>query len=69
MTGRPIKTETVGDWPEFDKHQSIKGLIAMFFLLTAFFTPVPREISGMVIAGLILCSRRMHTRSVLGHVD
>jgi Na+/H+ antiporter NhaD/arsenite permease-like protein len=57
------------EWPEFNRRQSSKGIIAMLFLLAAFFTPIPREISAIVIAGLLLCSRTIHTRSILGLVD
>jgi Na+/H+ antiporter NhaD/arsenite permease-like protein len=56
-------------WPAFDRHQSMKGTVAAFILLTLFFTPVPREISAICIAGILLCSRSMHTRSLLGLVD
>ena len=38
-------------------------------LLGMFCTPVPREISGIAAAGVLLCSRKMHTRSILGLVD
>jgi Na+/H+ antiporter NhaD/arsenite permease-like protein len=53
----------------FDRRQSAKGLVAAAVLLCLFFTPVPREISAICIAGVLLCSRSMHTRSILGLVD
>lgn len=53
----------------FDRHQSTKGIIAAALLLCLFFTPVPREVSAICIAGILLCSRRMHTRSILGLID
>ncbi|MBI3814162.1 MAG: anion transporter [Nitrospinae bacterium] len=56
-------------WQPFNKHQSIKGIIATVILIILFFTPIPREISAISIAGLLLCSRSMHTRSILGLVD
>jgi Na+/H+ antiporter NhaD/arsenite permease-like protein len=56
-------------WPAFDRHQSAKGVIAAGVLICLFFTPVPREISAICIAGILLCSRSMHTRSILGLVD
>ncbi|GAB4489354.1 MAG: SLC13 family permease [Thermodesulfovibrionales bacterium] len=58
-----------GDWPVYDAHQSGKGIAAVLVLVGLFFTPVPREISAISIAGLLLCSRKMHTRQILGHVD
>ncbi len=56
-------------WQPFNKHQSMKGIIATAILIILFFTPIPREISAISIAGLLLCSRSMHTRSILGLVD
>ncbi|MDH4232412.1 MAG: anion transporter [Nitrospirota bacterium] len=56
-------------WPAFDRHQSMKGMIAAAVLIGLFFTDIPREMSAICIAGLLLCSRRMHTRAILGLVD
>ncbi len=56
-------------WPSFDRHQSMKGAAAAVVLIGLFFTPIPREISAICIAGILLCSRSMHTRSILGLVD
>ena len=56
-------------WPAFNRHQSGKAVAALVLLIGLFFTGVPREISAISIAGLLLCSRRMHTRSILGLVD
>jgi len=55
--------------PVFNSWQSAKGIIAVVVLVTLFFTAVPREISAVSIAGLLLCSRRMKTREILGLVD
>lgn len=55
--------------PSFNRHQSIKGIIALLVLITLFFTPIPREVSAIVIAGLLLCSRTMRTRSILENID
>ncbi len=56
-------------WQSFNRHQSTKGIIATIILIILFFTDIPREISAISIAGLLLCSRSMHTRSILGLVD
>src|SRR3989338_8152949 len=56
-------------WASFNRHQSTKGIIATIILIILFFTDIPREISAISIAGLLLCSRSMHTRSILGFVD
>lgn len=55
--------------PSFNRHQSTKGIIALLVLITLFFTPIPREVSAIVIAGLLLCSRTMRTRSILENID
>lgn len=58
-----------GDWPAFNRWQSGKGLFWMAVLLILFFTPVPREVSALGVAGILLCSRKMKSRSLLGLVD
>lgn len=55
--------------PDFNRHQSTKGIIAMLALILLFFSPIPREVSAIVIAGLLLCSRSMRTRSILENID
>ncbi|MCX7793440.1 MAG: anion transporter [Thermodesulfovibrionales bacterium] len=56
-------------FPPFNRHQSTKGIIALLLLIVMFFTPVSREVSAIVIAGLLLCSRTMRTRSILANID
>lgn len=58
-----------GDWPVFNPWQTAKGIIAVTALIALFFTPFPREITAISIAGLLLCSRRQKTRDILGLVD
>lgn len=50
-------------------HQMHKGLLAVLVVIAMFFTQVPRELTALTVAGLLLCSRRMHTRTILGQVD
>lgn len=57
------------DWPPFDPWQSAKGLAATVLLVALFLTPWPREIVAVAVAGSLLCSRRMTSRSLLGLVD
>lgn len=56
-------------WPAFNRWQSGKGIAAVAGLVILFFTPLPREVSAIAIAGVLLCSRRMKTRDILGLVD
>ncbi|HSO20274.1 MAG TPA: anion transporter [Desulfosarcina sp.] len=65
---RPVDTDPAA-WPSFDPWQSAKGLAAVTGLVVLFFTPIPREVSAIAVAGLLLCSRRMKTRDILGLVD
>lgn len=57
------------DWPAFNPWQSGKGVAAVTGLVVLFFTPIPREVSAIAVAGILLCSRRMKTRDILGLVD
>jgi Na+/H+ antiporter NhaD/arsenite permease-like protein len=56
-------------WPSFDVWQSSKGIAAICILVLLFFTPVPREISAVGIAGILLCSRKMRTKDILVLID
>lgn len=63
------RNEINEDWPELNKWQSIKGLLATILLMVLFFTPLKREISAIGIAGMLLCSRRMKSREIMRMVD
>jgi len=65
----PPRNVAADGWPQLNRHQSGKGLIAASILLLLFFTPVPREMSAIAVAGCLLCSRKMKTRAILGLVD
>ena len=56
-------------WPKYDSRQSAKALILAVVLVGLFFTRIPREFSSLTIAGIILCSRKITTRSILSFVD
>jgi Na+/H+ antiporter NhaD/arsenite permease-like protein len=54
----------------FDRWQSAKGLAvagAVFVLFLA--TPLPREVVALIAAGLLMTSRKLHSRKMLGLVD
>jgi Na+/H+ antiporter NhaD/arsenite permease-like protein len=53
----------------FNKWQTSKGIILILILITLFFSSIPRELSAIGIAGLLLCSRKMKTRDIIGLVD
>jgi Na+/H+ antiporter NhaD/arsenite permease-like protein len=56
--------------PEFNPWQTAKGFLVLGAVLAGFlFTGAPREVLALGAAGLLLVSRRMHTRGMLGLVD
>ncbi len=46
-----------------------KGLLVAGAVILLFFTPVPRETVALAAGGLLLCSRRMEARRLLGLID
>jgi len=58
------------DAPALDRWQTIKGIVVVTAVITAFlFTSWPREIVALAAAGVLLISRRMASREMLGLVD
>ena len=56
--------------PELDRWQTAKGLLVLAALVLGFlFTPVPREVLALGAAALLLTSRRMASRDLIGLVD
>ncbi|MHB0955824.1 MAG: ArsB/NhaD family transporter [Pirellulaceae bacterium] len=56
--------------PPFHAWQTIKGLTVTLALIVLFLVaPWPREIVALGAAGVLLCSRQMHSRRMLGLVD
>jgi Na+/H+ antiporter NhaD/arsenite permease-like protein len=63
--GSPASIEV----PRFDTFQTDKGLLAVVILILLFTTNWPREIGALVIAGLLLLSRKLSSRDMVGAVD
>jgi len=57
------------DPPALDRWQLLKAAIGTAALILLFATPLPRDIGALVIAALLLLSRRLHSRDVIGAVD
>lgn len=55
--------------PPLDIYQTDKGVLAVLMLVILFTTDLPREIGALVIAGLLLLSRRLSSRAMVGAVD
>jgi Na+/H+ antiporter NhaD/arsenite permease-like protein len=52
-----------------DRFQTAKGLIAIAALIVLFLTPLPRELGALAVAGVLLLSRRLSSREMIGAVD
>jgi Na+/H+ antiporter NhaD/arsenite permease-like protein len=52
-----------------DRNQTIKGFVALLALLVLFATPLPREIGALIIAALLLASRKITSRTMIAAVD
>ena len=60
----------VVDAPSFDRWQTIKGVVVTCALVAAFlFTDWPRELVALTAAGVLLVSRRLASRDMIGLVD
>jgi Na+/H+ antiporter NhaD/arsenite permease-like protein len=67
---RPAPEPRDGASPRLDRWQSAKGLTVAAFLLVLFlFTAWPRDAAALAGAGVLLTSRRLHSRKMLGLVD
>ncbi len=56
--------------PTLNRWQTWKGLVVTAGVMVLFLaSPWPREIIALGAAGILLCSRRMHSRDMLGLVD
>lgn len=61
-----------GEVPEampLDRREAAKALVLTAAAIVLFLTPVPAYLTGCAIAGVVLTSRRMHSRTMLGLVD
>ncbi|MCP9438275.1 MAG: anion transporter [Nitrospira sp.] len=66
---QPIEAEARRE-PDFDRWQTIKGLGVAAVLIALFLVaPWPRELVALAGAGVLLLSRRLHSRTTLGLVD
>lgn len=67
MSGRDAAIDAL---PRFDRWQTTKGLTVAAVLVVLFLAgTMPREIVALGGAAVLLCSRRLHSRDMLGLVD
>jgi Na+/H+ antiporter NhaD/arsenite permease-like protein len=55
--------------PPFDRRQTTICGIALIVLLILFTTPLPREISALLVAACLIVSRKLPTRLLLDEID
>jgi len=65
----PLRPAGHATAPKLDRFQAIKAFTAVAALIGLFLTPLPRELGALAIAGLLLLSRRMSSREMIGAVD
>ncbi len=53
----------------FDRFQTMKGMFVMMVMIGLFFTNMPREITILGVASVLLMSRKLASRHFLGYVD
>ena len=63
-------SERRGEAIPFDRWQTLKGLgVAAVIFLAFLFAPWPREIVALTGSGVLMLSRKLHSRHMLGLVD
>lgn len=68
--GGAVAPSEAGDARRFDRLQTAKGLVLLALTVAAFlFTSWPRDIVALGAAGILLLSRRMASREMIGLVD
>lgn len=55
--------------PALDRREAGKAIVLTVAAIALFLTPVPAYLTGCAVAGIVLTSRRMHSRTMLGLVD
>jgi Na+/H+ antiporter NhaD/arsenite permease-like protein len=68
----PVPVPETGAEPgvaAINRYQTAKGAVLLAALVVLFLTPVPRELAALSLAGVLLLSRKLHTRAILGQVD
>jgi Na+/H+ antiporter NhaD/arsenite permease-like protein len=55
--------------PAYDRPETLKAALATLVLLAMFLTPLAREMSALLVAAVLLMSRRFSSRDMLTSVD
>jgi Na+/H+ antiporter NhaD/arsenite permease-like protein len=65
----PAAPLPAGGSEQIDRWQAIKAVLLTVAVIALFLSPVPPPLTALGLAGVVLTSRRMRTRDVLGLVD
>lgn len=65
----PLASLELHEGRPYDAHQSRKAVLLTAVLVALFFTPVPRELTVLGIASILLLSRKLTSRQFLALVD
>ena len=57
------------DWPQFNRWQTGKGILAVVVLVGLYLTDIPRDLSTLSVAGSLLLSRTIKSREMMTLVD
>lgn len=68
-TPRPLPAEHVAAARIYGAHSYLKPLLASLALLALFATALPRELSALLVAALVMVSRRVDSRDYVHKVD
>ncbi len=69
LSGHPVPAAAAAPVAAPDRWQTAKGGVALLLLAGLFATPLPRDIGALVIAALLLGSRKLASRDMIGAVD
>lgn len=64
-----ITPRDVGALPAYDRPETLKAAVATALLIAMFLTPLSREMSALLVAAVLLMSRRFSSRDMLTSVD
>jgi Na+/H+ antiporter NhaD/arsenite permease-like protein len=53
----------------YNRYHTVKGLFLLVIAVALFFTPIPKEITALAVAGIHLASRKFRSEDLLNEVD
>jgi Na+/H+ antiporter NhaD/arsenite permease-like protein len=65
----PVAPRDPAAMPHYDRPETLKAAIATLVMIAMFLTPLSREMSAVLVAAVLLMSRRFSSRDMLTSVD